>query len=128
MAIATDNGLYPATVYKADTLSVQEIATAVAGLAAKANSGGLSLEDISGASFTVSNLGMYGVSTFSAIVNPPMCAILALGRGEQAVVVKDGAPAVATLVNATLSCDHRAIDGALGARFLDALASEVAAL
>jgi len=128
VAIATKDGLYPATVRNADTMTPQEIAAAMAVLAEKANSGGLKLEDISGASFTVSNLGMYGVNSFAAIVNPPMCAILALGKGEQQVVVKDGAPAVATVVNATLSCDHRAIDGALGARFLDALRAEIAAL
>ncbi len=128
VAIATKDGLYPATVRNADSMTPQEIAATMAGLAEKANSGGLKLEDISGASFTVSNLGMYGVNSFAAIVNPPMCAILALGKGEQQVVVKDGTPAVATVVNATLSCDHRAIDGALGARFLDALRAEIVAL
>jgi pyruvate dehydrogenase E2 component (dihydrolipoamide acetyltransferase) len=128
VAIATDAGLYPATLYKADTLNVGEIATATAALAERARSGKLTREDISGGTFTVSNLGMYGVSTFSAIVNPPMGAILALGKGTEKVVVKDGAPAVATLVSATLSCDHRVIDGALGARFLDALGEEVNSL
>ncbi|MFT4822314.1 MAG: pyruvate dehydrogenase E2 component (dihydrolipoamide acetyltransferase) [Halioglobus sp.] len=128
VAIATKDGLYPATVRNADSMTPQEIAATMVGLAEKANSGSLKLEDISGASFTVSNLGMYGVNSFAAIVNPPMCAILALGKGEQKVVAKDGVPAVATVVNATLSCDHRAIDGALGARFLDALRAEIAAL
>jgi pyruvate dehydrogenase E2 component (dihydrolipoamide acetyltransferase) len=128
VAIATPDGLYPATVCKADTLTPQEIATTMAALADKARTGSLTLEDISGASFTVSNLGMFGVNAFSAIINPPMCAILALGRGEKQVVVKDDAPAVATVVTATLSCDHRAIDGALGARFLDALRAEISAL
>lgn len=128
VAIATKDGLYPATVRNADSMTPQEIAATMVGLAEKANSGSLKLEDISGASFTVSNLGMYGVNSFAAIVNPPMCAILALGKGEQKVVAKDGVPAVATVVNATLSCDHRAIDGAVGARFLDALRAEIAAL
>ena len=76
----------------------------------------------------MSNLGMFGVSNFTAIVNPPMGAILALGKGEQKVVVKDGEPAVATMVSATLSCDHRVIDGAVGAQFLQVLSEEIAAL
>ncbi|MGI9286091.1 MAG: dihydrolipoamide acetyltransferase family protein [Pseudomonadales bacterium] len=127
VAIATDNGLYPTTINQADTLTPRDISSITTELAGKAKTGSLTKDDISGASFTLSNLGMFGVSTFSAIVNPPMCAILALGRGEQRVVVKDGAPAVATMVNATLSCDHRVIDGALGARFLDALREEIQA-
>jgi pyruvate dehydrogenase E2 component (dihydrolipoamide acetyltransferase) len=128
VAIATEDGLFPATVYKADTLSPQEISAATAALADKAKSGKLAKEDISNGSFTVSNLGMFGVSTFSAIVNPPMGAILALGRAQQRVVVKAGEPAVATVINASLSCDHRVIDGAIGAGFLAVLAEEIAAL
>ena len=128
VAIATDDGLYPATVYQADTLSPAEIAARTAALAERARAGNLTREDISGGSFTVSNLGMFGVSTFSAIVNPPMGAILALGKGSEQVVVKDGAPAVATVVKATLSCDHRVIDGAAGARFLEALGQEIRAV
>ena len=128
VVIATDDGLYPATVYQADTLSPAEIAARTAALAERARSGSLTREDISGGSFTVSNLGMFGVSTFSAIVNPPMGAILALGKGSEQVVVRDGAPAIATVVNATLSCDHRVIDGVVGARFLEALGQEIRAV
>ena len=128
VVIATDDGLYPATVYQADTLSPAEIAARTAALAERARSGSLTREDISGGSFTVSNLGMFGVSTFSAIVNPPMGAILALGKGSEQVVVRDGVPAVATVVNATLSCDHRVIDGVVGARFLEALGQEIRAV
>lgn len=128
VAIATDDGLFPATVYKADTLTPQEISAATAILSEKAKAGTLAREDISNGSFTVSNLGMFGVSTFNAIVNPPMGAILALGKAEPRVVVKEGAPAVATMINATLSCDHRVIDGAVGAGFLAVLAEEIAAL
>lgn len=128
VAIATNDGLYPATVYGADALSPPEIAAKVAELAQRANSGALTREDISGGSFTVSNLGMFGVNNFTAIINPPMGAILALGRAQQQVVVKDGAPAVATVVSATLSCDHRVIDGAVGAQFLQVLGEEIAAL
>ena len=128
VAIATADGLYPATVYGAESLSPQGIAAKVAELAERANSGALTREDISGGSFTVSNLGMYGVNNFTAIINPPMGAILALGRAQEQVVVKGGAPAVATVVNATLSCDHRVIDGAVGAQFLQVLGEEIAAL
>ena len=126
VAIATDDGLYPATIHNADGMSVGEIAAATAALAEKAGSGKLSKEDISGGTFTVSNLGMYGVSNFTAIINPPMGAILALGKAEQKVVVRNGAPAVATMISATLSCDHRIIDGAVGARFLQVLAEVIA--
>jgi len=128
IAIATDDGLYPATVYGAESLSPQEIAAKVAELAARASSGALTREDISGGTFTVSNLGMYGVKSFTAIINPPMGAILALGRAQEAVVVDNGAPAVATVVSATLSCDHRVIDGAVGAQFLQVLGAQIAAL
>lgn len=128
VAIATDEGLYPATVRGVESMSPAEIATAVGELADKAGSGKLAKEDITGGSFTVSNLGMFGVNNFTAIVNPPMGAILALGKGEQKVVVKEGAPAVATMVSATLSCDHRVIDGAIGAQFLQVLGEEIGAL
>lgn len=128
VAIATDDGLYPATLRKAQTMSPVQISRAVSALSEKAAAGELQREDISGASFTVSNLGMFGVTRFTAIINPPMGAILALGKAQETVVVKDGAPAVASMLSATLSCDHRVIDGAVGARFLGVLGEEIAAL
>jgi len=128
VAIATDDGLYPATIRNADALTVAQIAAATAALAEKATAGKLTREDISGGSFTVSNLGMLGVSNFTAIINPPMGAILALGKAEQKMVVKDGKPAVATMISATLSCDHRIIDGAVGARFLHVLGEQLTSL
>ena len=128
VAIATDDGLYPATVYNADAKSPAEVATATAGLADKAQTGKLAKEDISGGSFTVSNLGMYGITQFTAIVNPPMGAILALGKATQQVVVENGEQRVATILNATLSCDHRVIDGAVGAQYLAVLGEVIAAL
>ena len=128
VAIATDDGLYPATVYNADSKSPAEIATATAELAAKAQTNKLTKEDISGGSFTVSNLGMYGITQFTAIVNPPMGAILALGKATQQVVVEDGEQRVATVLNATLSCDHRVIDGAVGAQYLAVLGEVIAGL
>lgn len=126
VAIATADGLYPATIRNADSLSVGAIAAASAALAEKAGTGKLTRDDISGGSFTVSNLGMLGVSNFTAIINPPMGAILALGKAEQKMVVRDGKPAVATMISATLSCDHRIIDGAVGARFLQVLGEVIA--
>ncbi|MEZ5567218.1 MAG: dihydrolipoamide acetyltransferase family protein [Halioglobus sp.] len=127
VAIATDDGLYPATVRAVQNLSPAGVARAVAELATKAAAGGLERDDISGGSFTVSNLGMFGIKQFTAIINPPMGAILALGKAQEQVVVKDGAPVVATVVTATLSCDHRVIDGAVGAQFLKVLGEEIAA-
>jgi pyruvate dehydrogenase E2 component (dihydrolipoamide acetyltransferase) len=128
VAIATDDGLYPATVRAAQEKSPDEIAAAIAELAGKTKAGKLTKEDISGGSFTVSNLGMFGVTNFTAIINPPMGAILALGKGEEKMVVRDGEPAVATVVSATLSCDHRVIDGSVGAKFLQVLGQEISSL
>ncbi|MEP4147398.1 MAG: dihydrolipoamide acetyltransferase family protein [Halioglobus sp.] len=128
VAIATEDGLYPATIRAAQNLSAAEVAQATAALAQKAKDGKLTREDLSGGSFTVSNLGMFGVSNFTAIINPPMGAILALGKAEQKPVVKDGEIGIATQISATLSCDHRVIDGAVGARFLQILGEEIASL
>ena len=121
VAIATDDGLYPATIPGVEAKSPAEVAQATGALAEKARSNSLTKEDISGGSFTVSNLGMYGISEFTAIINPPMGAILALGKAEPKVVVKDGEQSIATVLTATLSCDHRVIDGAVGAQFMAAL-------
>ena len=121
VAIATDDGLYPATIPGVEAKSPAEVAQATGALAEKARSNSLTKEDISGGSFTVSNLGMYGISEFTAIINPPMGAILALGKAEPKVVVKDGEQGIATVLKATLSCDHRVIDGAVGAQFMAAL-------
>ncbi len=128
VAVATDDGLYPVTVRNADNMTPQEIATATGELAEKAKAGSLAHADISGGSFTVSNLGMFGVDNFTAIINPPMAAILAVGRGQQRVVVKDGETVVVNMLSATLSCDHRAVDGAVGAQFLMKLQAQLAAL
>ena len=128
VAIATEEGLYPATVYNADSKSPADIAAATAELSEKAKTGKLTKGDISGGSFTVSNLGMYGITQFTAIVNPPMGAILALGKANQKVVVENGEQRIATVLNATLSCDHRVIDGAVGAQYLAVLGDVIAAL
>ena len=128
VAIATEDGLYPATVYGADAKTPAEIAATTSELAGKAQTGKLTKEDISGGSFTVSNLGMYGITQFTAIVNPPMGAILALGKASQKVVVENGEQRIATVLSATLSCDHRVIDGAVGAQYLAVLGDVIAAL
>ena len=128
VAIATEEGLYPATVYNADSKSPADIAAATAELSEKARAGKLTKGDISGGSFTVSNLGMYGITQFTAIVNPPMGAILALGKASQKVVVENGEQRIATVLNATLSCDHRVIDGAVGAQYLAVLGDVITAL
>ena len=128
VAIATEDGLYPVTIRAAQNLSAADVAQATAALAQKAKDGKLTREDLSDGSFTVSNLGMFGVSNFTAIINPPMGAILALGKAEQKPVVKDGEIGIATRISATLSCDHRVIDGAVGAQFLQVLGEEIAGL
>ena len=128
VAIATDDGLYPVTIRAAQTLSPAQIAAATAELAQKARDGKLTREDLSDGSFTVSNLGMFGVNNFTAIINPPMGAILALGKAEAKPVAVDGKLEIATRISATLSCDHRVIDGAIGANFLKLLGEEIAQL
>ncbi len=125
LAIAIDDGLVVPVIHRADTLSLADIAARRAELVTRAQSGKLRPADISGGVFTISNLGMYGVDAFNAIVNPPQAAILAVGRIAERVVPVNGAPAVAPMMVLTLSCDHRAVDGARGAQFLGALADLV---
>jgi pyruvate dehydrogenase E2 component (dihydrolipoamide acetyltransferase) len=121
VAVATENGLIAPIVRQADTLNVAQIARATADLTERALRGTLTREEISGGSFTISNLGMLGVARFDAIINPPQVAILAVGAAEERVVVRDGAPAVARMMTLTLSVDHRVIDGATSAAFLASL-------
>lgn len=121
LAVAVEDGLLVPVVQNADRLRVDEIAGRRVDLMARANSGGLLPEDFSGGTFTISNLGMYGVDAFNAIVNPPQAAILAVGRIADRVVAVDGQPAVRPMMTLTLSCDHRAVDGVRAAQFLDAL-------
>ena len=125
LAVALEDGLVVPVLHKADTLGLKEIATRREDLVARAQSGKLRPADIQGGVFTISNLGMYGVDAFSAIVNPPQAAILAVGRITDRVVPVNGQPAVQPTMVLTLSCDHRALDGARGAQFLGALAGLV---
>jgi pyruvate dehydrogenase E2 component (dihydrolipoamide acetyltransferase) len=125
LAVAIEDGLVVPVIHRANTLSLAEIASRREELVTRAQSGKLRPADISGGVFTISNLGMYGVDAFNAIVNPPQAAILAVGRIADRVVPVNGAPAVAPVMVLTLSCDHRALDGARGAQFLGALADLV---
>jgi len=123
VAVATEQGLLTPVVRAAQLLSVAQVARATADLAARARAGTLRREEITGGTFTVSNLGMYGLDRFDAIINPPQVAILAVGALREGVIVRAGAAAVAPLVTLTLSCDHRVVDGAVGAQFLATLKS-----
>ena len=121
LAIAVEAGLLVPVVHHADRLPVEDIAARRAELVAGANNGRLQPDDFAGGTFTISNLGMYGVDAFNAIVNPPQAAILAVGRIADRVVAVDGQPAVRPMMTLTLSCDHRAVDGVRAAQFLNAL-------
>jgi pyruvate dehydrogenase E2 component (dihydrolipoamide acetyltransferase) len=121
VAVASDNGLVTPIVRAADTKSTAQIATEVADLAERARSGRLTRDEITGGTFTISNLGMFGVDRFDAIINPPQVAILAVGTGSDRVVPRNGQATVAKVATFTLSCDHRVVDGAAGAQFLSTL-------
>ncbi len=122
LAVAVEEGLVVPVIHHADTLGPRELARQRIELVAKARAGRLRPQDISGGTFTISNLGMYGVDAFNAIINEPQAAILAVGRIAERVVPLNGQPAVQPMMVLTLSCDHRVIDGARGARFLDTVA------
>ena len=122
LAVAIDDGLVVPVLHRADTLSLAEIAARREDLVSRAQAGKLRPADIQGGGFTISNLGMYGVDAFNAIVNPPQAAILAVGRIVERVVAVAGQAVVQPTMVLTLSCDHRALDGARGAQFLGALA------
>ena len=118
VAVAYEGGLITPIVFDADRKGLAQIANEMKDLAGRAREGKLRPEEYQGGGFSVSNLGMYGVSHFTSIVNPPQAAILAVGAGVQKVVVHEGEMAVATVMTCTLTCDHRVLDGALGAQWL----------
>jgi pyruvate dehydrogenase E2 component (dihydrolipoamide acetyltransferase) len=120
VAVAIPDGLITPIIRQADRKSLIEISAEMRDLAARAKAGKLKPEEYQGGGFSISNLGMFGVTSFSAIINPPQGAILAVGAGEQRAVVHKGALAVATVMSCTLSVDHRVVDGALGAQWLAA--------
>ena len=120
VAVAIEGGLITPVIKGAQTKGVLDIAREMKDLAARAREGKLMPEEYQGGTFSISNLGMFGIKDFCAVINPPQGAILAVGAGEQRPVVKDGALAVATVMSCTLSADHRVVDGAVGAEFLAA--------
>ena len=121
VAVAIDDGLITPIVRNANGKGLRTISSEMAELAAKAREGRLMPEEYQGGTFSISNLGMFGIKDFQAVINPPQGCILAIGAGEQRPVVKDGALAIATVMSCTLSCDHRVVDGAIGAQYLAAL-------
>jgi pyruvate dehydrogenase E2 component (dihydrolipoamide acetyltransferase) len=122
LATAVDDGLVVPVIGRADELGLRQLAARRIELVAKAQAGKLAPADLADGTFTISNLGMYGVDAFNAIVNPPQVAILAVGRIADRVVPLQGQPAVQPVMTLSLSCDHRAVDGARGAQFLQTLA------
>ena len=122
LAVAVEDGLLVPVIHQANTLSLSEIASQRQALVERAQSGKSTLTDLEQGTFTLTNLGMYGVDAFKAIINPPQAAILATGRIADRVVPVNGQPAVQPMITLSLSCDHRTVDGARGAQFLQTVA------
>ncbi len=120
VAVAIDGGLITPIVWQAETKGLVQISNEVKDLAVRAKAKRLKPQEYQGGTFSVSNLGMFGIKSFASIVNQPQGAIMSVGAGEQRPVVKDGELAIATMMNVTLTCDHRVVDGAVGATFLGA--------
>jgi pyruvate dehydrogenase E2 component (dihydrolipoamide acetyltransferase) len=120
VAVSIPDGLITPIVRKADQKGLAAISAEMKDLAARARAGKLKPEEFQGGGFSISNMGMYGVSEFAAIINPPQAAILAVAAGQQRPIVKNSAIAIATVMTCTLSVDHRVVDGALGAEWLAA--------
>lgn len=120
VAVAIDGGLITPIIRNADQKRIFAISNEMKELAARAKLGKLKPEEFQGGGFSISNLGMYGIKNFSAIINPPQSCIMAVGASQEQAVVVDGKVQVANIVSITLSCDHRVVDGAIGAEFLAA--------
>jgi pyruvate dehydrogenase E2 component (dihydrolipoamide acetyltransferase) len=120
VAVALDFGLITPIVFRAEEKGLALISSEVKSLAERARAKKLKPMEFEGGSFAISNLGMYGIESFTAVINPPHAAILAVGAGEKRVIAEGDKPVVATVMSVTMSCDHRVIDGATGARFLQA--------
>ena len=120
VAVAIDGGLITPIVRKAETKSLAEISAEMKDLAQRARDRKLKPEEFQGGTFSVSNLGMFGIKTFTSILNEPQGCIMSVGAGEQRPVVKNGQLAVATVMSVTLTCDHRVVDGSIGAKFISA--------
>jgi pyruvate dehydrogenase E2 component (dihydrolipoamide acetyltransferase) len=120
VAVAIDGGLITPIIRAAETKSLSQISVEMKDLAARAKAKKLKPEEFQGGTFSVSNLGMFGIKAFASIINEPQGAIMSVGAGEPRPVVKNGQLAVATVMTVTLTCDHRVVDGAIGAQFLAA--------
>ena len=125
VAVATDRGLITPIVRNADMKGLAQIASEMKDLAARAKVGKLKLDEFQGGGFTISNLGMFGINSFSAIINPPQAMILAVGMGEERAVVRKGQVVVRNMMSCTLAVDHRVVDGAMGAQYLQTLRAYV---
>lgn len=125
VAVSIPGGLITPIIRKADSKTLREISVEMKDLAARARAGKLKPEEFQGGSFSISNMGMFGISSFSAIINPPQAAILAIAAGEKRPVVKGNELAVATVMTVTISVDHRVIDGALAAKWMSVFRSVV---
>ena len=121
VAVAVDEGLITPIIRNADRKGIAEIASEVKELAGRAREKKLLPEEYTGGTFSISNLGMFGITEFTAVINPPEAAILAVGAIEEKVVVVDGQMVIRPRMRVTLSCDHRVVDGATGAKFLETL-------
>jgi pyruvate dehydrogenase E2 component (dihydrolipoamide acetyltransferase) len=121
IAVAAPQGLVVPVIPRCELLTIAEIAAIRADLVDRARNAKLQSADLEGGTFTISNLGMFGVEQFIAVLNPPQAAILAVGATQEAVVAVDGVPGVRPMLTLTLTCDHRAVDGAVGAAFLQTL-------
>jgi pyruvate dehydrogenase E2 component (dihydrolipoamide acetyltransferase) len=125
VAVDLNPGLITPIVFNAETKGLIEISNEVKSLAERAKAKKLKPSDYEGGGFSISNLGMFGTKQFTAVINPPQSAILAVGAGEERAIVKDGKIIAATIMTVTMGCDHRVIDGAVGARFLGTFKSFV---
>ncbi len=125
VAVDLNPGLITPIVFHAETKGLVAISNEIRSLAERAKAKKLKPQDYEGGSFSISNLGMFGMRNFTAVINPPQSAILAIGVGEERAVARDGKVLVATIMTVTMSCDHRVIDGATGARFLQTFKSFV---
>ena len=120
VAVSTENGLITPIVFGAESLGLKGIGSKIVELAEKARSGKLQPAEFQGGTFTISNLGMFGIDSFSAVINPPQSAILAVSRSRKVLMLNEATnePEYSDVMSVTLSCDHRVIDGAVGAQWL----------
>ncbi len=121
IAVDLNPGLITPIVFGSEAKGLIEISNEIKSLAERAKAKKLKPQEYEGGAFSISNLGMFGIKEFTAIINPPQSAILAVGAGEERAVIRDGKVIAATIMSVTMSCDHRVIDGATGARYLQTL-------